>query len=315
METRLIKYRLNIQPQDFKDIEDAINKKIEKIFVKKCIDHIYVKEIIRITNLGEITSYMYSNNAMHTLDIEVEVLGICYREGDIIPYAVMNNKDNNISTFTEEAAVIMSENKDNMKIKTGDIFPLIVRVAEYPKFSPKININATRYSKPNKTIVYYTTAPEEKYDEMINMNIAKIKENLEIILECDQKIVEEFEKILFVQGNIKYENIVPIIDLAKNYRDHSGKIVITYPTIIGKNTKMLVYKDSESDKFVEETKTGKINTKQYKINLEKDLPIDSVVLRLTRSYLNNLELLKAMVQKFSTKELIETNKNVWNMIS
>lgn len=315
METRLIKYRLNIHPTDFTDIENAIKKKLENIFIGKCIEHIYVKDIIRITNMGEITSYMYSNNAIHTLDIEVEVLGICYREGDIIPYAIMQNRDGNISTFIDEAAIIMGDNKDNVKIKTGDIFPLIVRSAEYLKFSPKININATRYSKPNKTIVYYSTPPEGKYDDLINLNIAKIKETLEHILSADQSIVDEFEKILFVKGNINYANSFGVLDLAKNYQTHSGKIVITYPAITGKNSKVLIYTDSETEKFFEETKSGKINTKLYKLNIEKDLPIDFIVLRLTRNYLINLELLRAMIDKFPTKEIINTNRNVWNLIA
>lgn len=314
METRLIKYRINIYPSDLVDIDASIQKKIESIFVGKCIQNIYVKNIIRITKMGEITSYMYSNNAMHTLDVEVEVLGLCYREGDIIHYAVMHNRDNNISTFTEEAAIIMSDNKDNPKIKTGDIFPLIVRSTEYLKFSPKININATRYSKSNKTVVYYSVKSEGRYDEMINLNILKIKELYEEILNLDQKIVEEFENILFVHGNIKYKNAVNILDMAKNYQDYGEKIIISYPTIIGKTSKVLVYKDSEIEDFQEEVKTGKIDTRTYKINVEKDLPIDFIVLRLTRNYVINLELIKAMSEKFHTKELINSNSNVWKLI-
>lgn len=314
METRLIRYRFNIYPADLKNIDESIDKKISETFLKKCIQDIYVKSIIRITKMGEITNYMYSNAAMHTLDIEVEVLGLCYREGDIIPFAVMHSQDNNVSTLTEEAAIIMSNNKDNPKIKTGDVFPLIVNSTEYLKFSPKININATRYSKPNKTIVYYSVKPEGKYDEMINLNILKIKELYEEILNLDQKIVEEFEGILFVQGNVKQKNTVNLLDLAKNYREHSEKIIISYPTLIGKTTKILAYKDSETANFLEEVDSGKIDTKTYKVKIEKGLPIDLIVLRLTRSYVINLEMLKAMSEKFHTKELINSNSNAWKLI-
>jgi hypothetical protein len=102
--------------------------------------------------------------------------------------------------------------------------------------------------------------------------------------------------------------------LAKNYQDYGEKIIISYPTIIGKTSKVLAYKDSEIEDFQEEVKTGKIDTRTYKINVEKDLPIDFIVLRLTRSYIINLELIKAMSEKFHTKELISSNSNVWKLI-
>jgi hypothetical protein len=139
------------------------------------------------------------DGGMH-LDIIARVEGIMYEPGEIIP-------DVRIAKITDTLAIAASKYASiNINIgrvnilKVGDLTPVVVRLAQYNKYTDKIAIAANLFLPPKPTLQLLIGNGENKNDTEIDVILNKIKECNKKIAALDteaKKSLAYFNKLIY----------------------------------------------------------------------------------------------------------------------
>ena len=154
--TAEIEQRVMIHPKNMDDIDNQILKKLEETMLRKCLNNMYVIEIIRIIRKGSVTCYVYNNHGDMYVNVHLEVKAIKYEVGEILPNCVIKKDQKNGMLIGDykNIRITLVRTKINDHLKDGDLFPLIIKSTMYKKFSEQINMTAKTFSRPKNTNVY-----------------------------------------------------------------------------------------------------------------------------------------------------------------
>lgn len=318
METTItFKTRFNIHANEIDDVEGAIQKKINSQYEKCCHENSYVIEIINIVKRGPTVAFSFSTEGLMTVDAILEARVKRYTKGDIIPISKITINDNG-TVLSESPGLYITLDKMGQIMhgaKTGDLYPIKVKKADYIKYYKDILVIGKRYTKPTHTTIYVAenidTLTPNVIDE-VEYYISEIKRYSLLIVAGDKKLIEFLDDVLFHKNNIEYPNYMYPEQLYKDYGTlTNGTAIVKYPTLINRNTKLLMY-HVESNKFNQDVKSERINP-NYK-TYKKTLKGSTILIKLLRYQLSLLVMIAGIIEKYPTIADAKTNANAWNVI-
>jgi hypothetical protein len=182
---------------------------LKEQFVGHCSHGIFITNILEIVQSSQIrTNSKTLDGGMH-MDIIARVEGIMYEFGEIIP-------DAKIAKITDTLAIASSKyasiniNIGNVNIlKVGDITPVIVKIAQYNKYTDKIAIAADLFLPVKPQLKLFIATDNYSIDKDIEILLNKIKECKKELSELSKDAsnsLSYFNELIYPYTNIKKWN-------------------------------------------------------------------------------------------------------------
>lgn len=170
-------------------------KLLKQKFLHRCIEEVFVLDILRILKRGNLTCTAKSIEGGTYINIRFEVYALVYNAGEVLfDCKIIQIANNNNIIAKAEYCSVKIENVSTFDIfKEDDILPVIIKTARYPLSDTEIAISAIPLIPIPRNIIYYKVSnikPFEYKDDEIKAIHTDIKK-------FDAKAVKFFVELLF----------------------------------------------------------------------------------------------------------------------
>ena len=202
----------NVSVQFCPDYKQMRMDELQKQYVGYCSHGLFITRIVEILQSSQIRTNSKSSDGKMHVDILALVEGITYEKDEIIPDAKVAKITDTIAIATSKyASININIGKINI-LKVGDITPVIVRMAQYNKFTDKIAVAANVFLPATKPKQYMLACEGEyKQDAEIQQLLTSINEcksRLDKLSTDEKKTVAHFNDLLYSAKKVeKYDTL------------------------------------------------------------------------------------------------------------
>lgn len=172
---------------------------LTKQYVGYCSHGLFITKVIEILQSSQIRTNSKTLDGKMHVDLVALVEGVVYEPDEIIPDAVIAKVTDTIAVASSKYASININIGKNNILKVGDVTPVIVRMAQYNKFTDKIAVAANLFLPQPPKLYMFVCAGEYKEDAEIKLLTGKISEcksRLSALTADAKKSVVYFDELL-----------------------------------------------------------------------------------------------------------------------
>lgn len=271
----------------------------------KCFRECYVLDVNKIINRSKCKIVQRGPDCHGTINILFEVRAIQYSKWENITGCKVVHKDKNdkiIICVSEHATICLQSNKSLESIRVGQFIIIKVAQVQYHPGSAKISVNAYPYMPKRTTEVFELKGElNEKEKASIEIILSRISEQEKDLKESlkNEDVKERlsfFKKVLYVSSPPKEGTKENLIELA-----NKG----VFNGFYGRHAKMALW-EPDVYKYSQMPQADDMILRNYSL-------YDGLN-SLLKDYLDNILLLKEMLQIYDTPEKVQEHRNLWAII-
>lgn len=279
-------------------------------YSRRCFRECYIVSVDRIVRKGECIINQVGGSAYGTIAIIFEVTAIVFIKGEILTGCLIKhiNEKANLITCVADIAYIMLTRKDTFEsLQVGQYITVQVGVVKYSIGSDKVAVNAIPFLPSSQEVIYQIA--DKKDDNKLLEDVLKRIESEEAAMQTTRS-TNERQWMVFSQLISTYLNPPKLHDSAVtiNLLTERDKIA-EYSYIVRDNRLNLttpaavVYKELPKDDMV----YTNFKTVIVKASMRE------ILLALLEDYCGRIRAVREMTGVYSTPELINSHKNLWNI--
>lgn len=190
----------NVSNQFCPDYRQMRLDELKKQYVGYCSHGLFITRIVEILQSSQIRTNSKSSDGKMHVDLLALVEGVTYEKDEIIPDAKIAKVTDTIAIATSKyASININIGKVNI-LKVGDVTPVIVRMAQYNKFTDKIAIAANIFIPAKPKLYMVACEGEYKEDGVIQQLLANIKDcraAIDKLGDSEKKSVVHFDDLIY----------------------------------------------------------------------------------------------------------------------
>lgn len=287
----------------YSDPNAMIMQMLKMRYVGKIYSSCYIVEITRIV-LGECIIKQDGSPDYGTVPVRMEVCGIIYRRGEIIPNCRIVRTDQSIIVATAEGVnVVMIQRDEYKSLRAGQIISVRVNISHMPLFGSEINVTATLMCPSSKFTVYRLNPRVVEYSEGIERQITLVETRLHEISELSpaaralrEKISDYFYPYKTPQAKPEYAMEASLTGTVRQVLNSER-----LPAYIGRDSRIKPDWD----------KVYLFEAPPPDATVESNLPIEEVLTTLLADYTDYLSAITKMTGAYSSPSIIGEHKNLW----
>lgn len=296
---------IGVYPYDDSLLNIIINK-----YEGYCFKGKYIEKVERIITKGECIINQQGSPNFGTASIICEMTVIQYNPGEIITGVVINNvgKSGVITGQTDIACIYVPVQPTIGSLKEKQIIPIVVGQAKYIPGSQKISISGRFYFPEMTPITKNIDTTNIDIDipllADVLSRISYEEAKAEQLKSANKVAWDFFDKLLYSYKDKPQINLktITLQELLNQVVPSKQSITVTRDPRVGFSQPLVVIEDANT-----------ITTDDSIPIVNSSNPTQNM-LEILENYYNRMRVIREMIDTYSTSELINSHKNVWQII-
>lgn len=269
----------------------------------RCYMQCYILKVNRIIKTGECLINQFGDPSKATISVVCEVSALVFAPGEVVNGCEVKNQSEMGHTLceTEHACMVVKADPTFASIAQGQIVPLKVITARYNIGAEKVSITAEFFKLERNVVVHeligVIDAPGQAIIDRILAKISAEEELAEQLKTQKKTAWETFNTMLYpFRAIVAPANTNTIHDMLKG---KGTRYVSRDPKIYRTSPGLYIYSD--------------VSAIPKEAIIRRESPPLGVIVDMLESYRAGLQMVREMVETYSTKELLDRHDNLWRI--